>query len=1048
MATPPNLTQIAFGASLDESTEDEVLDPAVGFPVSINTRQDRRGGVSKRLGFEATDNARFDFIIRNSGRRVFAHGKQAVPCVVGGGVALAGDPLYLPDLNVWSETYSKWSVPGKVPECDYRLLEWPPSIAADGTVYDIATAGGAIAISMGVTGSAPNAICQMAVIDARTGTTISSPTNLSGGDHGLALLANLADLGFMAVFYRNATTAIDVYYFDINTPSVGWVLLTNVAGSTSTVLPSICALDDRVAIVYATMGPNRILVKCVDHTGIIDAATIIADSTPLFVDVDGRSNDVLWIAYGVDGLSPPATRVTWVIALTPTSLSTIVGTKTTILDGATLPRICAGTTSQTARLWAMDAVSGLRVRTSSIDIVAGATHGIATTTIYNVMPSSRPFCRADRYYVTCVPSPTEFNAGGNAQGLCVLVDWTEDRPIWRPVANVEPGLIFGATFHGKTITLDANRYVTPCQVIKTGANAMLSIQILGQGTLSNPLIAFDFASRDRWQAVEHHDVTFLSGGVLSTFDGVKAVESGFMSRPNRPEIALSGTGLTGTWRWVAIYEDIDANGNWIVSGISDPTGATSVSNESVTLSVAPLSVSMRLGSYEGSGNGNSTRVAWYRTKNGGEAPYYRLGSTPNNPSLENMTFVDSTNDSDLGTRQQLYSPNLPSTPGNPLDRRAPRGLRHIVSFADMLVGSQGSSLYYSGQPVYGEGTWFSPVFEIPIAGANEITALAVQDGTLYVFKERSIYVVSGDIPADNGSSGGLGQPRLLSSDVGCINTNSLVETSLGVFFQSHRGIELLGRGSPNWIGEKVQRTLEQFPIVTSAVLDARNNIIRFSLAAAFDTNGSVVPYDAETSTGGGRDLVFDLALNDWQSVDDKTGSTEHQASQDACVITVNGESKYAWLAADGTVYVENDSSDANAYRENNGTWITMSVETGWFKVAGIQGRQMFNRVLLLARKRSATNLSLAIGYNYGLDFATAHTWTNDALDSLLTSGWPITQLQHSGNNDSEGQSVRVRITDGDPSLDGSNSGRGATWLALTLDITPRSGATDVPEEAS
>ena len=363
-------------------------------------------------------------------------------------------------------------------------------------------------------------------------------------------------------------------------------------------------------------------------------------------------------------------------------------------------------------------------------------------------------------------------------------------------------------------------------------------------------------------------------------------------------------------------------------------------------------------------------------------------------------------------------------------------------FAGMLVVASGSDLWWSGQTIGGEGTWFSAEqFFTTVDGPGNITALAVQDGTLYVFKERAIYAVSGEPPSDNGSSGGLGQPRRLAVDVGCIRCSSLVVTSWGIFFQSHRGIELFSGGRATWIGEKVLRTLDAYPIVTSAVIDAPNNLVRFTLAHSYELDGGVTGPNGDDpgdGSGGGRDLIYDLTLNDWQCVDVRS---MYSAAQDAAMITVGGESKYAWLASGGPVHVEGSTF------LDDGDWITMAAETGWWKLSGIQGRQQFNRLLSMFRKWTPCDLSVEVGYEYRDEYATIAERANATLDTILALDVPL-QLRVDPNDDAEGQAIRVRITDATPTTGSVGTGRGATWLAMTFDITPREGPAEVPEEAA
>ena len=248
-----------------------------------------------------------------------------------------------------------------------------------------------------------------------------------------------------------------------------------------------------------------------------------------------------------------------------------------------------------------------------------------------------------------------------------------------------------------------------------------------------------------------------------------------------------------------------------------------------------------------------------------------------------------------------------------------------------------------------------------------------------------------------------------------------------------------------WIGEKIQSTLADWPNVTSAVLDARNNLVRFTLAKSILGTGLVQGYSQDleppyTEVGGGRDVVFDLTLNDWQSVDDKTGTTSRRglagclrSVEQAAPIDTHGSARTACSTSSPTLTSTTE------------TWMTMSVETGWFKAAGIQGQQQVNRLLAMMRMNTGADISIALGYNYNESYESATTWTRAQIDTLLGSQ-PITRLRHDPSDNADGMAVRARITDAQPSTGSVDSGRGLTWIALTLDISPKDGPADVPED--
>ena len=128
----------------------------------------------------------------------------------------------------------------------------------------------------------------------------------------------------------------------------------------------------------------------------------------------------------------------------------------------------------------------------------------------------------------------------------------------------------------------------------------------------------------------------------------------------------------------------------------------------------------------------------------------------------------------------------------------------------------------------------------------------------------------------------------------------------------------------------------------------------------------------------------------------------------------------------------------------------MAAETAWFKTGGIQGRQTLNRVMVMTRKTTNHDLIVSLSYNHETSYRTARQWTLTEINALLTSGWPITQLKHDAHDDGECQAFRIRIEDTYVAVGDSSrgTGKGATWIALTMDVAPKQGAFELPEEAA
>jgi hypothetical protein len=531
-------------------------------------------------------------------------------------------------------------------------------------------------------------------------------------------------------------------------------------------------------------------------------------------------------------------------------------------------------------------------------------------------------------------------------------------------------------------------------------------------------VRLDFADREIGNSVSHHGVTFLSSGVTSVYDGDVVAEVGFLAAPPAPSPDTSAAGAVtltaGGRNYVAIYSWTDAVGNVHLSGISPTSGLTgNVAAKKIVVSVSGIALA----------NERPVDILVYATVDGGEPPYYLVGSVANNPEGV-VTVTDNLIDADLAARAKLYAPQLPGTVGEALDRRAPAGLRNLVSYAGMLVGTVNDTLVFSGQEVSGEGTWFSPIFEVPVVG-GAFTGLRAQDGYLVNFKQGEIYTVIGEAPSDNGAAGGFGTPRLASADYGCIDSNSIVGTQFGIFFQSARGIEIFSRSQTvEWIGEPVVDTLDAYPNVTSAVVDSRSSLVRFTLAASL-TSGVVGT--------GGRDLVFDLSTKGWISVDDRLND---EAAQHAATIRFAGSSSqniYAWLGSNGVVHLERSRGDASECLDDAS--FVQSQYTPPPLTFGLQQEQRVYEAELSFERVAAADIVVEVAEDYG---AFGATTADKIWASADIAGKPMVPFR----TKSHGHAVQYRIRDRAPAAGGSlGNGRGVTFIGLSVDAGAKQGAT-------
>lgn len=978
--------ELSFAGGIDQSTQDEWVDPRVAFTELVNVRQDKRGGASKRPGYRV-------LATMSSGLRVGSW--RGMPLLFSGSSQ--------PFLSTYSDTLGIPVTLGRACECVTSSTSVAATMGSDERATDAAYAGGVCAIAY---------TSSVRAVIAETGVELVS-WSVSGVTK--VEVAACSDRYLFAFFYRSADNEVDVYILDSEAGTPAWSTLYTISGAFLTGMMQACSLSDRVVLATTTnSGTNRLLAYSFDETGLLQSTAINTSSAdPTTIAVDASTDGVVWIVWDF-GSSPSGVMA----SAFDEDLVHIDSEFTAFSGSAQIAKLYVVALPDgsgfggAAKIFMVHDNERPTTETQIVD-VDGVGFG-ATALLNNFAPVTRPFYQGSTIYIGAFGGGVDADVDAqNKQQVCIVVDVGTNGPPMRPVANVWPGLAPFPT-GTKVPALDAKNRIFPVVVRKRGTASTTS----NSGALFGvELVRLDFGSLDRFETAEFAKMLYVNGGILSVSDGGDRVaESNVLLRPAPPEVAVdagSGSGLTGSYRYVSTYETADAAGNWVVSGISDSSDVVNPSNKEVTIRLAPLTITGR--------EEQRVRQVVYRTPAGAEPPFYRLTEVAN--EFEPLVGGDAiefndvlSSDSALQSRIKLYAPNLPGTiQGEALDRRAPPGLRHIEAYAGMLVGVYDETLVWSGQEVYGEAPWFSPQFEMPITGGGPFTGLKSQDGTLYLFKSNRIYSIAGTFPSDNGLSGGFGEPRSLACDVGCINARSLVVTSAGIFFQSARGIELLTRGGQvMWIGDAIRDTMAAYPSITSASLDEVNSLVRFTCAESV-ADGQVI--------GDGIEVFYDLTNQKWFTSIYAGG----EAAQGASMVTVNGERHHSWIATDGTVRIEQDDC------LDSTSWVTMRAVTSWVHIAGLQGEQFIDQVLLLARRHTAHGMTISLAFDYNDSFTSTQTFTDTQI-SALARQWLVKEITQTTN-----QSVRVKIEDSRPEDDDVlGSGRGATWIGLTFSGQPHS----------
>ncbi len=1016
MAAPAQVMHVPAGLPIDEAGRPEVMTVGNANLSNVNVRAGERGSLVKRLGFDGIPTDRLDATTRSAGNRLCMY--RDTLCTIDG-----------TNFDAYAEETAASVVASRVPEASATSRTLATVAGPDG-VYDVVHCNGYIA-----TATLRELRVVVSVEDTR-GVVVRGAETLftSGIIQAVASLASYSTYIFLLALDSSAAT-IQAYYLDTAsaaTITAGWVsigaLCTNkITTGYANKAMSVQSLTNRIAIAYVndSAGASQLSVKTFTIAGVTESTTVNTSTvTPGTVAIEGSIADTLWVAWNEDTLLRLKGLDADVLATTLASTVTIMTYPSIGPDDAfaefdtPAPFIVSSSVAGKGRISVNDPTSLWLMRGFQTTAGAAAADG-AGVIIYGLFQQARPVNVGGRYYGLFHGCDE-----ANTSAISVLCDYTDvtNTTNWvRPVASAFPGLAVGSGFLGAS---------HPWVISSTSVAYVVTVNRSALTTVPE-LVTYDFADRLRWQPAMHNGSLFLSGGILSYYDGRRVAEAAFLHAPRTPTTAESGTGPTttlGGWRYVATYEEVDSAGNWSVSAVSQPSDATgSFTNKTIDVTTHPLSMSGRL---SGVSDGR-VRVSIYRTLDGGEPPYYFVASDTNQPSSD-VVIADDYADASIIDNRKLYAPNLPGVNGDAQDRRAPGFVQDLVSYGSMLVIATGSDLWWSGQTVDGEGTWFSPAFYVPIAGDGYVTALATQDGTLYAFKRRSISALAGEAPSDNGAFGGLGTPRQLSVDVGCIDPNSVVVTSLGIFFQSDRGIEVLNRsGEVVWIGEQVQDTLASFPVISSAKLDTNGGYVRFSLAES--TSGGRV-------SGDGRDLVFDLTIKAWISVDDKRGLSSSEASQDAAMIYYGGVWRYGWLGTDGFVYYERLQGDARAYLDGV-SYVTAQYELPPWKF-GLQQEQRVYEMEILFERYSAAGLTIEVATDYGDYGDDDKVWAESATADQKELPFRPKPYNHA---------VQLRVKDtaptpiGDEDEDGVDdalgTGKGFTFIGISADIAPKQGST-------
>lgn len=513
--------------------------------------------------------------------------------------------------------------------------------------------------------------------------------------------------------------------------------------------------------------------------------------------------------------------------------------------------------------------------------------------------------------------------------------------------------------------------------------------------------------------------TMIPGGLLYNYDGDLLREFwAYYPFINQIDIVNGGSLIADTqYDYCIVYAALDNQGRLWRSRPSIIRSATPTGTD--------LSVRLRIANYtttlQDVNNGLDVVTIEIYRRAAASDPFVRIhdsGIYAYANDATSTTYREITDDG-FSTDGQ---PNLYTT-GGVLEVFTPPPATQCVVFDNRLWLFERNTLWYSRELLNDEGIAFHPAQTISVGDEADITALAVMDSSLIIFKAESILFLQGNGPDDTGANASYSVPQRVMSAVGCTNLRSVVTGAKGVYFQSRRGIERLNRDlSQEFVGTNVEDTFNQAYDVTSAVHVQRDNEIRFSVTAPGAPAVSALVYDEEHNFWA-RDLFHGVP------------------TQVASAVSVGGT--YYWLEENSirvyeeTVDLYSDELWDSDELEIVPTWIALKVETGDVIINNPVGENFWWRTMLFARKADTHALSIEYALDFSNSFATARTWSTDDVGSF--SGAPL-EFVEVLPSPQRAKAIRFRISDST----GSGTTKGPILYSISLEYGTEGGVARVP----
>jgi hypothetical protein len=504
-------------------------------------------------------------------------------------------------------------------------------------------------------------------------------------------------------------------------------------------------------------------------------------------------------------------------------------------------------------------------------------------------------------------------------------------PLWQNYASTATGVIPWVTQIGTKAIIAAMAGHT---AVNQTAATPVGTQVQGID-----LVTFD-SSPALSKPAELGGVLHYPGSIPWIFDGANAIESGFNVFPEAARVnGTAGSGpsktIGATYGYRVTYIKQDAVGNVYESAPSPIFFFVATSTNDINIEVPTDNLT------------SDTTISLNVYRNDPTSPtVFKLVNSaivPNVTTADTVTIVDSLKDNayfpavgsslpltDWGTRPALYAGD--GGAGQPVEHIPPPPCTLIATAQNRIflagVDQDPTAVWFSNEYVTGEqsGVSYFDGFIFRVTGA--VTAIVGRDRNIVVFTADSIWTVTGEFPDASFGSFQIPTPFKLPHALGAISQNAVVVSTAGIFFQSSKGLHLLGWDwSVKYIGGDIEDTLG-----TEAI-----------------TAGLDVPelHQVRLYTASGNTFVWDTEFSCWTLFD-------NQPARSAC----NWSGVPCYVGADGIVHKETPGIFGD-----DGVFVSSTLLFAIIAPAGMRGYFCLLELQLLGEIRGDHTLNASLGYN-------------------------------------------------------------------------------------